>query len=84
MILRMIAHEPSYEADMATLLKEYGGTRRSFQRNFLYPAMEEGLVELTIPNKPKSRYQKYILFPFLYHSRLYNPHYYIYSAFYYH
>lgn len=34
-------------------------SRASFRKNYLVPAMEAGLVEMTIPDKPNSRNQKY-------------------------
>ena len=35
--------------------------RDTFTENYLHPALEEGLVEMTIPNKPKSSRQRYRL-----------------------
>jgi ATP-dependent DNA helicase RecG len=35
--------------------------RKYFRTDFLYPAVEAGLVEMTIPDKPTSRLQKYRL-----------------------
>ncbi len=35
--------------------------RMHFVREYLSPAIEAGLVEMTIPNKPNSRLQKYRL-----------------------
>lgn len=34
---------------------------KSFRELYLKPALEEGLVEMTIPDKPNSRNQKYRL-----------------------
>lgn len=35
--------------------------RPTFRENYLYPAMEQGLIEYTIPDKPASRLQRYRL-----------------------
>ena len=35
-------------------------SRESFRKNYLHPAMELGLVSMTIPDKPNSRNQRYI------------------------
>ena len=31
----------------------------TFRKNYLNPAIEMGLVEMTVPGKPRSRYQRY-------------------------
>lgn len=35
--------------------------KRNFNKNYLLPAIELGLVQMTIPEKPRSRNQKYYL-----------------------
>ena len=37
------------------------GHRKSFRELYLAPALEAGLVEFTVPDKPNSRLQKYRL-----------------------
>ena len=34
---------------------------KSFSERYLKPALKAGLIEMTIPDKPKSRLQKYRL-----------------------
>ncbi|MCD8326249.1 MAG: Fic family protein [Lachnospiraceae bacterium] len=44
-----------------TLMDRLGlKSRETFRRNYLHPAMEQGLVRMTIPDKPQSRNQRYV------------------------
>jgi len=47
---------------MLALLKAIGRKHRSkFQNQFVMPLLKAGLLEMTIPDKPNSRLQKYRL-----------------------
>ncbi len=35
--------------------------RKSFRERYLQPALSEGLIEMTLPDKPNSSLQKYVL-----------------------
>ncbi len=35
--------------------------RKSFRKRYLVPALEAELIEMTLPDRPNSRYQKYRL-----------------------
>ncbi len=35
--------------------------RKNFLKNYLKPALEAGVVGMTVPDKPKSRVQRYFL-----------------------
>jgi hypothetical protein len=37
--------------------------RKSFRERYLRPALETGLIRMTIPEKPNSRLQRYLLTP---------------------
>ncbi|SFJ85449.1 hypothetical protein SAMN04488082_10888 [Desulfomicrobium apsheronum] len=57
-LLAALRVEMSREALQSALgLKD----RKSFRERYLGPALAEGLVEMTIPSKPRSRLQKYRL-----------------------
>jgi ATP-dependent DNA helicase RecG len=38
-------------------------SRANFRRRYLEPALTEGLVEMTVPDRPKSRAQRYRITP---------------------
>ena len=37
--------------------------RPTFRKNYLHPALNQGLIEMTVPDKPNSRLQKYRITP---------------------
>lgn len=42
------------------MMKRLGLSHRpTFRENYLHPALEQGLIEMTVPEKPNSRNQKY-------------------------
>ena len=48
--------------DGVGLMKELGLSHRpTFRNNYLHPALKAGLIEMTIPDKRNSRFQKYML-----------------------
>lgn len=48
------------ELSAVQLMERLGLSHRpTFRKNYLRPALDAGLVEMTIPNKPNSRNQKY-------------------------
>lgn len=50
----------SYPQSAAELMKKLNlKSREGFRRNYLTPAIEAGLIELSIPEKPTSKNQKY-------------------------
>lgn len=60
--MRMLILLGERELTAAQLLLGLGMTHRpTLRNNYLHPAMEAGLIDMTISNKPKSRMQKYRL-----------------------
>ena len=48
------------ELSASQLMEQLGLSHRpTFRKNYLYPALEQGLIEMTIPDKPNSKNQKY-------------------------
>ncbi len=57
-LLAVMEHEMTREALQAALgLSD----RKSFRERYLKPALDEGLIEMTIPDRPRSRLQQYRL-----------------------
>lgn len=57
---RLIAVLGDEEMSAADIMKKLGLSHRpTFRKNYLSPALESGLVERTIPDKPNSKNQKY-------------------------
>ncbi len=50
----------SEELSAAQLMERLGLSHRpTFRKNYLHPALEKGLIEMTVPDKPNSRNQRY-------------------------
>lgn len=63
-VQRLISSLGQGDYTLAELMQFVGLTHRAtFQKNYLNPAIEAGLIERTIPDKPKSPKQKYRLKP---------------------
>ena len=46
---------------MIQIIELFGSTNRSkFKKKYLEPLLEIGLLNLTLPNKPTSKYQQYV------------------------
>ena len=57
--LLLLCKQPVGRNDLQKKL--YLKDREHFRKTYLLPALNAGLIERTIPDKPKSRLQKYIL-----------------------
>ena len=50
----------SDELSAVQIMERLGLSHRpTFRKNYLHPALDKGLIEMTIPDKPNSRNQKY-------------------------
>ena len=58
-LLKTLRTKPLSAVECMTRLKL--SHRPTFRANYLHPALEQGLIERTIPDKPNSRLQKYRL-----------------------
>lgn len=57
---RLLAVLGSKELSAAEIMEQLGLTHRpTFRKNYLNPALKQGRIEMTIPDKPRSRNQKY-------------------------
>lgn len=44
-----------------TLMEKLGlKAKEGFRRNYLHPAIEMNLIQMTVPDKPNSRNQRYV------------------------
>ena len=61
-VKRLIQNMEQKEYSLTELMALLGLSHRAtFQKNYLTPALEAGVVERTLPDKPKSPKQKYKL-----------------------
>jgi Fic family protein len=60
-LLKIFDRHPLSAFDL--MLKMNLSHRPTFRKNYLNPALDKGLIEMTIPNKPNSRLQKYRITP---------------------
>lgn len=58
-LLNVMDYDVPYTAN--AIMEKLGlKSKESFRRNYLNPAMDLNLIEMTLPNKPTSRNQRYI------------------------
>lgn len=61
-VKRLIKQLKTDEKGIKELMENLGLSHRThFRNNYLKPALAQGLIEMTIPDKPNSRNQKYRL-----------------------
>jgi ATP-dependent DNA helicase RecG len=61
-VRRLLEELRDRESSAGELRQAVGITHRpTFRENYLHPALEAGLIERTIPDKPSSRFQRYRL-----------------------
>ncbi len=62
LLLKLLFKHKDQQFSPSLLMKKLGLSHRpTFRKNYLYPALELNLIEMTIPEKPSSRNQKYQL-----------------------
>jgi hypothetical protein len=60
-LLALLEKEP---LSASGLMHKLGLSHRpTFRNNYLHPALDRGLIEMTIPDKPRSRLQRYRITP---------------------
>ena len=58
-MLTVMEYDVPYTA--SAIMEKLGlKSKETFRRNYMTPALEEGLLEMTIPDKPQSRNQRYV------------------------
>lgn len=58
-MLAVMEYDVPYTA--SAIMEKLGlKSKETFRRNYMTPALEEGLLEMTIPDKPQSRNQRYV------------------------
>lgn len=58
-MLAVMEYDVPYTA--SAIMEKLGlKSRETFRKNYMTPALEEGLLEMTIPDKPQSRNQRYV------------------------
>lgn len=58
-MLAVMEYDVPYTA--SAIMEKLGlKSRETFRKNYMMPALEEGLLEMTIPDKPQSRNQRYV------------------------